>query len=125
MKNILVIPNITYKKDLSKDSFVKVMNAIITHLNLIRNDLYFHIPLTSYCKELDFDNVSQYYIDLPSYPNSMRGHFDFNLWKNIVDWKNKDIDLIYSHLPEQTTQVVNLLSNTTDIGVVPVIGYCH
>ena len=125
MKNILVIPNITYKKDLSKDSFVKVMNAIITHLNLIRNDLYFHIPLTSYCKELDFDNVSQYYIDLPSYPNSMRGHFDFNLWKNIVDWKNKDIDLIYSHLPEQTTQVVNLLSNTTDIGAVPVIGYCH
>tara|TARA_B110000902_G_scaffold214580_1_gene246637 strand:- start:4945 stop:6282 length:1338 start_codon:yes stop_codon:yes gene_type:complete len=125
MKNILVIPNITYKKDLSKDSFVKVMNAIITHLSEIRSDLYFHIPLTSYCQELDFDNVAQYPIDLPSYPNAMRGHFDFNLWKDLVDWKNKDIDLIYSHLPEQTTQVVNLITNTTDIGEIPVIGYCH
>ena len=74
MRNILVIPNITYKKELSKDSFVQVMYAIITYLNEIRNDLYFHIPLTGYCKALDFPNVAQYPIDLPSYPNAMRGH---------------------------------------------------
>ena len=125
MKNVLVIPNITYQKDLSKDSFVKVMNSIIHHLNEIRSDLYFHIPLTDYCKELDFPNVAQHYISLPSYPNSMRGHFDSNEWKKIIDWKNKDFDLIFSHLPEQTTQVVNLISNTTNIGDIPVIGYTH
>ena len=33
--------------------------------------------------------------------------------------------MIYSHLPEHTPQVVNLIANTTDIGVVPVIGYTH
>ena len=104
MKNILVIPNITYKKDLSKDSFVKVMNAIITHLSEIRNDLYFHIPLTSYCQELDFDNVAQYPIDLPSYPNAMRGHFDFNLWKDLVDWK-------YRYSPEKAVYPVPSLRN--------------
>lgn len=125
MKNILIIPNITYQKDLSKDSFIQVMFAIITSLNEIRNDLYFHIPLTNYCESLDFENVSQYFIKLPTYPNSMRGHFDFNLWKDIIDWKNKDIDLIYSHLPEHTTQVINLISNTTNIGVIPIIGYTH
>tara|TARA_Y100000593_G_scaffold94362_1_gene193065 strand:+ start:1969 stop:3309 length:1341 start_codon:yes stop_codon:yes gene_type:complete len=125
MKNILVIPNITYKKDLSKDSFVYVMKNTINYLNKIRQDLYFHIPLTSFSKQLDFDNVAQYPINLPSYPNSMRGHFVYEHWLKIIDWKNKDIDLIYSHLPEHTVQVINLIANVTNIGTPPIIGYCH
>ena len=76
--NILVLPNITHKKDLTKDSFVLVMNKVIQNLNKIRSDLYFFIPITAKTKLLEFDNVYQFETDYPSYPNSMRGHFDFN-----------------------------------------------
>ena len=124
--NILVLPNITHKKDLTKDSFVLVMNKLIQNLNKTRSDLYFFIPITSKTKLLEFDNVYQFETDYPSYPNSMRGHFDFHWWKaNLLKWKQFSFDIIYSHLPEQTTQLINTLSNTTNMGSIPVLGYCH
>lgn len=126
IKSVLVIPNITFQKDLELDSFVKVMSEIIKSLDSFSKlKLWFHIPLPEYCKSLDFENVTQYFIEFPTYPNSMRGHFNHKDWLKIIDWKNQDFDIIYSHLPEQTLNVTNLLSNVTNIGVLPIIGYCH
>ena len=41
--NILVYPNITYQKDLEKDSYVVVFGNIIRELNKIRNDIHWTI----------------------------------------------------------------------------------
>ena len=38
---VLVYPNITYLKDLEKDSYVVVLRNIIRELNKIRDDIYF------------------------------------------------------------------------------------
>lgn len=126
LKSVLVIPNITFQKDLEADSFVKVMREIIIGLDKHSPlNLWFHIPLPKYSKLLDFPNVTQYFIDFPTYPNSMRAHFNYYDWMKIIDWKNQDFDIIYSHLPEQTLNVTNLISNTTNIGTLPIVGYCH
>lgn len=126
IKSVLVIPNITFQKELEQDSFVKVMSEIISSFQKFsKMKLWFHIPLPKYCKSLDFENVTQYFIEFPTYPNSMRGHFNHYDWLKIIDWKNQDFDIVYSHLPEQTLNVTNLLANVTNIGTIPVIGYCH
>ena len=125
-RQVLVIPNITFQKDLECDSFVKVMREIIVNLELFTDiKLWFHIPLPKYSKLLDLPNVTQYFINFPTYPNLMRGHFNVYDWLNIVDWKNQDFDIIYSHLPEHTLNVSNLISNVTNIGSIPIVGYCH
>ena len=55
---ILVYPNITYAKDLEKDSYIQVIYSMITELNKIRNDLFFylimpkHMPMFS-----EFENT--------------------------------------------------------------------
>ena len=54
---ILVVPNITKQKELQKDSFVLVMSNVIKELNKKRSDLFFHMPMPSFCKQLDFPNV--------------------------------------------------------------------
>jgi len=53
---------------------------------------------------------------------------DFNMhWKyyeDEVNWNFKDIDLIFSHLPETTWNLVNYLGNEWH-HLPPVLGYCH
>ena len=51
---ILVYPNITYLKDLEKDSFVVVLGNIIRELNKIRNDLHFTIIVPEFVNSLKF-----------------------------------------------------------------------
>ena len=55
---ILVYPNITFKKDLEKDSYVVVLGNIIRELNKIRDDLFFTIIalLTSTVYNLKIQN---------------------------------------------------------------------
>jgi len=125
MYQVLLIPNITWQKDIDKDSYVNVISDIIRELNSVRNDLFWHCPLSSYSSLLSFPNVSQYIISMPSYPNAMRGHFNYEEWKNIINWRNKDFDLVYSHLPEWTLNVSNLLNNITNIKDIPIVGYTH
>jgi hypothetical protein len=125
MNQILLIPNITWQKNIDQDSYVVAISNIITNLNKIRGDLWWHSPLPQYSKLLELPNVTQYFIDIPSYPNLMRAHFNVYDWKRIIDWKNKDFDLIYSHLPEWTSNVINLLENSTNIKGIPIIGYTH
>ena len=121
---ILVVPNITKQRELSKDSYVLVMSNVIKELNKKRKDLFFHMPMPSHCKEFDFPNVKQYIFNTPTFPNSMRSHYDFYFWKTILDNRIMEIDLVFSHLPEQTTNVMNNMINLYSQDS-PVIGYSH
>jgi len=122
--NILVYPNITYQKDLEKDSYVVVLGNIIRELNEIRNDIYWTIISPRQIDSLDFDNTEQIILPLPSYPNAMRTHFDFKTIIREIDWKKKHYDIVYTHLPEHALQLKNLLYNNTNINPL-FIGYTH
>ena len=74
---ILCVPNITRQSNLNQDSYVLVMENVIKELNRIRDDLFFHIPITEFCPRLDFHNTKQYIFKMPSFPNAMRSHYDF------------------------------------------------
>ena len=122
--NILVYPNITYQKDLEKDSYVVVLCNIIKELNKIRDDIYWTIISPRQIDSLDFDNTEQIILPLPSYPNAMRTHFDFKTIIREIDWKKKHYDIVYTHLPEHALQLKNLLYNNTNINP-SFIGYTH
>jgi glycosyltransferase involved in cell wall biosynthesis len=122
--NILVYPNITYQKDLEKDSYVVVLCNIIKELNKIRDDIYWTIISPRQIDSLDFDNTEQIILPLPSYPNAMRTHFDFKTIMSEIDWKKKHYDIVYTHLPEHALQLKNLLYNNTNINP-SFIGYTH
>ena len=53
---VLVYPNITYLKDLEKDSYVVVLGNIIKELNKIRDDLFFTIISPAHIESLVFKN---------------------------------------------------------------------
>ena len=122
--NILVYPNITYQKDLEKDSYVVVLCNIIRELNKIRDDIYWTIISPIQIDSLDFYNTEQIILSLPSYPNAMRTHFDFKTIMREIDWKKKHYDIVYTHLPEHALQLKNLLYNNTNINP-SFIGYTH
>ena len=121
---ILVAPNITSASNLEKDSYVLVMENVIRELNKIRDDLFFHLPLTEYCKRLDFHNTKQYIFKMPTFPNAMRSHYDFFQWDDLLNAKSIEMDIIWSHLPEQTTNIKNHCHNFWSQEI-PVIGYSH
>ena len=63
---ILVYPNITYQKDLEKDSYVVVLGNIIRELNKIRDDLHWTIfSPGGEIQSLKFENTFQLPIELP------------------------------------------------------------
>ena len=66
---ILVYPNITFQKDLEKDSYVVVLGNIIKELNKVRNDLFFTIISPTHIQSLEFDNTEQILATQISYPN--------------------------------------------------------
>jgi len=121
---ILVYPNITYSKDLEKDSYIQVIHSMILELNKIRDDLFFYLvtPKTMPMFSV-IPNVHQFEMHFPSYPQNMRMHFNVKDWNNIRHRK-WDFDLIFSHLPEHTLNIKNVLYNTSSHNP-PVVGYCH
>ena len=121
---ILVYPNITFLKDLEKDSYVVVLGNIIRELNKIRDDLFFTIISPSHINSLNFENTEQIIASQVSYPNSMRMAFPFKEVFSNLKWKENDYDIVYSHLPEHTGNLKNLLYNSTNISPV-FIGYTH
>ena len=120
---VLVYPNITFQKDLEKDSYIQVIKKQIKLLNTIRDDLWFYLILPCPVPSLNFDNVTQYHIELPTYPPTMRSHFDVKKIQKMLNG-SLDFDLIMSHLPEHTHQLVNTLYNVTH-HIPPVFGYSH
>jgi len=120
---ILVYPNITFQEDLEKDSYIQVIKKQIKLLNESRDDLWFYLVLTEPMESLTFDNVTQFYIDLPTYPPTMRSHFDVGGMKKILS-HNLDFDLVMSHLPEHTHALKNVMYNVTHHTPM-FFGYCH
>ena len=121
---ILCMPNITNSRNLSADSYVLVMENIIKELNKVRNDLFFHLPITEFCPQLDFPNTKQYIFKIPSFPNAMRSSYNFYQWNEVLNAKKIEMDVIWSHLPEQTTNIKNHCHNIYSQDT-PVIGYSH
>jgi len=120
---VLVYPNITFQKDLEKDSYIQVIKKQIKLLNEIRDDLWFYLILPKPEPTLVFPNVTQWYLEMPTYPPTMRAHFDVFQMQKLIS-ENFDFDLIMSHLPEHTHQLKNVMYNVTH-HVPPVMGYCH
>ena len=121
---ILVYPNITYAKDLEKDSYIQVIHSMITELNKIRDDLFFYLVMPKHLSMFsNFSNVYQFEMFFPSYPQNMRVHFNVKDWE-VIRHRKWDFDLIFSHLPEHTLNIKNILYNTSSHNP-PVVGYCH
>ena len=120
---VLVYPNITFQEDLEKDSYIQVIKNQIKLLNEIRDDLWFYMILPCHVPSLDFDNVTQYYTDFETYPQTMRSHFRVDVIRKMLH-NGLDFDLVMSHLPEHTHQLVNTMYNVTH-HMPPVFGYCH
>tara|TARA_Y100000590_G_scaffold169030_1_gene193304 strand:- start:1298 stop:2641 length:1344 start_codon:yes stop_codon:yes gene_type:complete len=120
---ILVYPNITFQEDLEKDSYIQVIKKQIKLLNEKRDDLWFYLILTKPMESLTFHNVTQIYIDLPTYPPTMRSHFDVGGMKKILS-HDLDFDLVMSHLPEHTHALKNTMYNVTH-HTPKFFGYCH
>jgi len=120
---VLVYPNITFQKDLEKDSYIQVIKNQIKLLNEIRDDLWFYMILPCPMPSLQFDNVTQWYIDFETYPQTMRSNFRVDIIRKMLH-NGLDFDLIMSHLPEHTHQLTNTFYNVTH-HMPPVFGYCH
>lgn len=120
---VLVYPNITFQKDLEKDSYIQVIKQQIELLNIIRDDLWFYLILPEPISCLNFDNVTQYYIKFPSYPPVMRSHFNIFEMEKLIGF-DKDFDIVLSHLPEHTHALKNVLYNLSH-HIPKIIGYCH
>ena len=121
---IIVYPNITYQKDLEKDSYVVVLGNIIRELNKLRDDIHWTIFSPEHISSLNFENTKQLILPLPTYPNAMRLHFDQKRIIKALDFRNNDYDIVYSHLPEHTLQLKNVFLNETNIEP-KFIGYTH
>ena len=120
---VLVYPNITFQEDLEKDSYIQVIKKQISLLNEIRDDLWFYLILPCEMESLNFSNVTQYIIKMPTYPPTMRSHFDVPKITKLLGRK-LDFDLVMTHLPEHTHALKNVLYNVTHHEP-KFFGYCH
>ena len=120
---VLVYPNITFQEDLEKDSYIQVIKKQISLLNEIRDDLWFYLILPCSVPSLQFTNVTQYVVPMPTYPPTMRSHFDVPRIKEILS-RELDFDLVMTHLPEHTHALKNVMYNTTHHEP-KFFGYCH
>ena len=120
---VLIYGNYTYRKNLEADSLVEVLRRVIPFMSK-RWKIHFTLLTPEFIKSLDFINVEQRIYELPTYINQMRTHFNSIEFLKIIDWQRNDWDLIYTHLPEHTNQIVNSIYNNTNI-YPNIIGYSH
>ena len=120
---VLWYPNITFQKDIEKDSYIQVVKNQIKLLNEIRDDLWHYMILPFEVPSLQFDNVTQWYMDFETYPQTMRSHFRVDVVRKMLN-NSLDFDIVMSHLPEHTHQLTNTLYNVTH-HMPPVMGYSH
>jgi len=120
---VLWYPNITFQKDIEKDSYIQVVKNQIKLLNEIRDDLWHYMILPFEVPSLAFDNVTQWYMDFETYPQTMRSNFRVDVVRKMLN-NSLDFDIVMSHLPEHTHQLTNTLYNVTH-HMPPVMGYSH
>ncbi len=122
---VLVYPNITFQKNLERDSYVVVIREALRRMTALRPDVHWTLIVPEIVNSLSkLPNVDQKILSMPSYPNLMRTHFNANEFLRLVDWKNQDFDIVYSHLPEHTAQIANVFANSTHL-TPKIVGYCH
>jgi hypothetical protein len=115
---------VTYARNLEADSYVVLVGAILRRLAKTRPDLRFTLLLPEEIASLRLPNVRQVEYPLPTYPNTMRAHFDTKRFLWAIDWKNRSYDVVWSHLPEHTLQIRNVFENVTNERPA-YVGYCH
>jgi hypothetical protein len=120
---VLIYGNYTYRDNLEADSLVIVLRNVIPFLSK-RYNVHFTILVPEVIKSLSFANVDQIIWKLPTYINTMRTHFDATEFLKIINWREKDFDIIYSHLPEHTAQIANCIYNNSHFRP-KIVGYSH
>lgn len=120
---MLIYGNYTDIENLERDSFVQVLKPTLQYLDS-RYNIHYTLLTPAVIKSLNNPNVKQVIYKLPTYPNLMRTHFDAMEFLKAIDWRNNDYDIIYSHLPEHTSQIANVINNSTHL-MPKIIGYCH
>lgn len=125
VKRILVYPNIT-SKNYETDSYVDALSMMIESLREVRNDLFWHIISPAKLNRLDFPNTQQFVIGgFNTYSPQMRIHFNTEEFKKeVLNYKTYQYDMVFSHLPEHTLQMMNLLRYQTHFEI-RCLGYCH
>lgn len=125
-KSVLIVPNYTYfgdGKDINKDSFVLVLKSFIDN-STDMGDVMFLLPhpdsdIPSVFAR--YDNVKLIPMgELSSFPPLMRVQFPSKFFKKVLN--EYPINMIWSHLPEWTNQ---LLITRRYTPFQPIIGYCH
>ena len=121
---MLVWGNYTFRDNLEADSLVVVMKNVIPFLSA-RYKIHFTVVVPELIKSFgQFSNVEQVIFPFPTYCPQMRAHFDTVRFMDILDWKRKDFDIVYSHVPEHTAQIANCIYNNTHLQP-KIIGYSH
>jgi hypothetical protein len=120
---MLIYGNYTDIENLERDSFVQVLKPTLEYLDA-HYKIHYTLLTPSTIKSLNKPNVKQVIYKLPTYPNLMRTHFDAMAFLDAIDWRSNDYDIIYSHLPEHTSQIANVIHNSTHL-MPKIIGYCH
>ena len=127
---VLVYPNITKKyNEIMKDSYIVLLPKVLQEISKINKSVHFTVLNPVHLYELDeMKNVKQviYNQKFSSNNNTMRTSFffDASIFQEVLDYEENDFDVLYSHLPEHTLQVSNLMFNQSH-SVPKVIGYSH
>ena len=90
---------------------------VIKELNKIRNDIHWTILSPGDIKSLTFENTTQIPINLPSYPNAMRCHFNYNEIKANLRWKETDFDVVLTAAGDQKVQAIKAVRAITGLGL--------
>lgn len=125
-KRVLIVPNYTYfgkKKNINSDSFVLVMKSFLE--NSKYDNFQFIIPYPDKYIPTDFGKYPNVKLvnmgRLFSFPPLMRINFPARFFQKLLG--EEKIDIIWSHLPEWTNQV--LVARRYSTVTQPVYGYCH
>jgi len=125
-KKVLIVPNYTHfgdGKNINADSFVLVMKSFLQHSDY--QHYQFVIPYPNGYIPSDFMKYKNVKLvnmgNVSTFPPLMRIQFPDSAFKKI--FVEEDIDIIWSHLPEWTNQllIVRRYNKVTQ----PVYGYCH
>ena len=120
---MLLYGNYTHQENLERDSFVQVLKPMLEYLDK-HYKIHYTLLTPANIGSLSRPNLTQVIYPLPTYPNLMRTHFDALHFLKAINWRKFDYDIIYSHLPEHTSQIANVIHNSTHL-IPKIIGYCH
>ena len=125
-KKVLVVPNYTHfgpDKNINADSFVLVMKSFLDNADY--GHFQFIIPYPNGYIPSDFMKYRNVKLvnmgDISTFPPLMRIQFPDNAFKKI--FAEDGVDIIWSHLPEWTNQL--LIVRRYNTVTQPVLGYCH